>query len=161
VKRLSRHRSTGTCSARVWAVRRAALYLIIAAAGNLVWEAGQIPLYTIWSIGTTREIFVAVTHCTAGDVLVATATLLLAALFAWLLGWRPFGHRMAAAAIVLGIAYTILSEWLNVAVWHTWSYSPAMPVLPWLSTGLAPTLQWLVVPASAFAISGMRKRDGA
>jgi len=145
----------------VWAVRRAALYLIIAAAGNLVWEAGQIPLYTIWSTGTTREIFVAVTHCTAGDVLVATATLLLAALFAWLLGWRPFGYPMAATATVLGIAYTILSEWLNVAVWHTWSYSPAMPVLPWLSTGLAPTLQWLVVPASAFAISGMRKRDGA
>ena len=161
MKRLSRHRSTGTCFARVWAVRRAALYLIIAAAGNLVWEAGQIPLYTIWSIGTTREIFVAVTHCTGGDVLIATATLLLAALFAWLLGWRPFGYPMAATATVLGIAYTILSEWLNVAVWHTWSYSPAMPVLPWLSTGLAPTLQWLVVPASAFAISGMRKRDGA
>ena len=161
MKRLSRHRSTGTCFARVWAVRRAALYLIIAAAGNLVWEAGQIPLYTIWSIGTTREIFVAVTHCTGGDVLIATATLLLAALFAWLLGWRPFGYPMAPTATVLGIAYTILSEWLNVAVWHTWSYSPAMPVLPWLSTGLAPTLQWLVVPASAFAISGMRKRDGA
>ena len=161
MKRLSRHRSTGTCSARVWAVRRAALYLIIAAAGNLVWEAGQIQLYTIWSIGTTREIFVSVTHCTGGDVLIATATLLFAALFACLLGWRPFGYPMAATATVLGIAYTILSEWLNVAVWHTWSYSPAMPVLPWLSTGLAPTLQWLVVPASAFAISGMRKRDGA
>ena len=161
MKRLSRHRSTGTCFARVWAVRRAALYLIIAAAGNLVWEAGQIPLYTIWSIGTTREIFVAVTHCTGGDVLIATATLLFAALFACLLGWRPFGYPMAATATVLGIAYTILSEWLNVAVWHTWSYGPAMPVLPWLSTGLAPTLQWLVVPASAFAISGMRKRDGA
>ena len=93
--------------------------------------------------------------------MIATATLLFATLFACLLGWRPFGYPMAATATVLGIAYTILSEWLNVAVWHTWSYSPAMPVLPWLSTGLAPTLQWLVVPASAFAISGMRKRDGA
>jgi hypothetical protein len=125
----------------VWAVRRAALYLIIAAAGNLVWEAGQIPLYTIWSIGTTREIFVAVTHCTGGDVLIATATLLLATLFAWLRGWRPFGYRMAATAIVLGAAYTMLSEWLNVEVWRTWSYSPAMPVLPWLGTGLVPMLQ--------------------
>jgi hypothetical protein len=138
-----------------------ALYLIIGAIGNLVWEAIQIPLYTIWRTGTWREIFIAVTHCTAGDVLIATATLLLAALFAWLLGWRPFGYPMAATATALGIAYTILSEWLNVAVWHTWSYSPAMPVPPWLGTGLAPTLQWLVVPASAFAISGMRKGDTA
>ena len=68
---------------------------------------------------------------------------------------------MMLTTVVLGIAYTIFSEWLNVPVWHTWSYSPAMPVLPWLGTGLAPTLQWLVGPASAFAISGMRKRDAA
>ena len=137
----------------MWAVRRAALYLIIAAAGNLVWEAGQIPLYTIWSIGTTREIFVAVTHCTGGDVLIATATLLFAALFACLLGWRPFGYPMAATATVLGIAYTILSEWLNVEVWRSWSYSPAMPVLPWLGTGLGPMPQWFLVPALAFVIT--------
>ena len=139
---------------RAWVVRRASLYLIIAAAGNLVCDAVHIPLYTIWSTGTRREILVAVTHCTGGDVLIgATATLLLAALFAWLLGWRPFGHRMAAAAIVLGIAYTILSEWLNVEVWRSWSYSPAMPVLPWLGTGLGPMPQWFLVPALAFVIT--------
>jgi hypothetical protein len=79
-----------------------ALYLIVAAIGNLVWEAVQIPLYTIWWTATRREIFIAVTHCTGGDVLIATATLLFASLFAGLLGWRPFGYRMAATAIVLG-----------------------------------------------------------
>ena len=134
-------------------VRRAALYLIVAAIGNLVWEAVQIPLYTIWSTGTRREIFVAVTHCTGGDVLIAAATLLIAVLFARLLGWHPFGHAMATTAIVLGIAYTILSEWLNVEVWRTWSYSSAMPVLPWLGTGLAPVSQWVVVPGLAFEVS--------
>ena len=85
--------------------------------------------------------------------MIATAALLFAALFAGLLGWPPFGYLMAATAIVLGIAYTILSEWLNVEVWHTWSYSPAMPVLPWLGTGLAPMLQWFLVPALTFVIT--------
>jgi hypothetical protein len=31
-----------------------------------------------------------------------------------------------------------------------------MPVLPWLGTGLSPVFQWLVVPAVAFAIAGIR-----
>jgi hypothetical protein len=65
---------------RAWLVRRPALYLIISAIGNLVWEAIQTPLYTIWRTGTWREIFVTVAHCTGGDVLIATATLLFVAL---------------------------------------------------------------------------------
>ena len=139
-------------------VRCAALYILVAAIGNLVWEAAQLPLYTIWWTGTQREIFVAVTHCTGGDVLIATATLAIAAIPARLLGWHPFGSQMAFAAIVLGVAYTIASEWLNVEVWHSWSYVPAMPVLPWVGTGLAPLLQWFVVPGLAFAITGYRAR---
>ena len=55
-------------------MRRAALYLIIAATGNLVWEALQVPLYTIWWTGTRREIFVAVTHCIGADALIGTVT---------------------------------------------------------------------------------------
>jgi hypothetical protein len=136
-----------------WPVKRGLLYLIVAAIGHLVWEAAQLPLYTIWWDGTAREIAVAVMHCTGGDVLISTVTLLIAAIVTWLCGWHLFGARMAATAIVLGIAYTIMSEWLNVAVWHSWSYSSAMPVLPWLGTGLSPLFQWLVVPALAFAIT--------
>jgi hypothetical protein len=58
---------------------------------------------------------------------------------------------MADTAILFGLGYTIMSEWLNTAVWVSWSYSSVMPVLPWLGTGLSPLLQWLVVPALAFA----------
>ena len=74
MKLLSRDRACGTCSGRASAVRRAALYLIIAATGNLVWEALQVPLYTIWWTGTRREIFVAVTHCIGADALIGTVT---------------------------------------------------------------------------------------
>jgi hypothetical protein len=107
-----------------------------------------------------HENIVAVVHCTGGDVLITTSTLLIAALLARLCGWRPFGCRMILAAVVLGIGYTIFSEWLNVEVRRSWSYASMMPTLPWLGTGLAPVLQWLVVPAVAFGIAA-RLQDGA
>jgi FtsP/CotA-like multicopper oxidase with cupredoxin domain len=67
------------------------LYLIVAAIGHFVWEAAQLPLYTIWWTGTARENFIAVVHCTGGDVLITTATLLTAGILARLRGWHPFG----------------------------------------------------------------------
>jgi hypothetical protein len=75
--------------------------------------------------------------------------------------WRlpAFGWRMALAAIALGAAYTIFSEWLNVEIRRSWSYAAAMPVIPWLGTGLAPLLQWLVVPGLAFAVTARQYRN--
>ena len=113
----------------------------------------QLPFYTIWWSGTARENLVAVVHCTGGDVLITTTTLLIAALVARRRGWHQFSRRMVITVIVLGVTYTILSEWLNVEVWRSWSYSSAMPALPWLGTGLSPLLQWFVIPALAFAIT--------
>ena len=59
---------------------------------------------------------------------------------------------MILTAIVLGVAYTNLSEWLNVQILRRWSYTAAMPVLPLIGTGLTPLLQWVIVPGLAFAI---------
>jgi hypothetical protein len=134
-------------------MRHAAIYLAISALGNLTWEIAQLPLYTIWSSGTAREIVIAVVHCTGGDVLISTAAVWVGGILARLRGWHLFGARMLATVIALGIAYTILSEWLNVGIWRSWSYSSAMPVLPWLGTGLSPVLQWLVVPGIALGIT--------
>ena len=85
-------------------------------------------------------------------------TLAAAAALARLFCWRPFGWRIIFTAIVLGVAYSIFSEWLNVEIRRTWSYTPAMPVLPFLGTGLTPLLQWLIVPSPAFAIVVCRSR---
>ena len=131
-------------------------YIGLAAIGHLAWEAAQLPLYTLWSTGTPRAIRFALIHCTGGDVLITTATFSAAAALARHWRWPAFGWRMALATILLGAAYTILSEWLNVEIRRTWSYAAAMPVVPWLGTGLAPLLQWLVVPGLAFAITARR-----
>ena len=138
---------------------RVALYIALAAIGHFVWEAAQLPLYTLWRAGTRHEIVTALIHCTGGDILITTVTLAAAAVLARQLRWCAFGWRMIFTAIVLGVAYTILSEWLNVEIRRTWSYTPAMPVLPLIGTGLTPLLQWVVVPGLAFAI--IAYRDGS
>jgi hypothetical protein len=88
-----------------------------------------------------------------GDVLITTVTFAAAVELAWLFRWPSFGFRMAVTAIVLGTAYTIFSEWLNVEIPRRWAYTAAMPLRPWLRTGLAPLLQWIAVPGSALAIT--------
>jgi hypothetical protein len=137
-------------------VVRAALYIGLATIGHFIWEAAQLPLCTLWSTGAPREIAVALFHCTGGDVLITTATVTAAAALARHLRWPAFGWRMALTAIVLGAAYTILSEWFNVQIRRSWSYTAAMPVVPWLGIGIAPLLQWLVVPGLAFALTARR-----
>ena len=130
----------------------------LAAIGHLFWEAAQLPLYTLWRTGTPREIAFALFHCSVGDVLITTATFAVATALAQHFRWPAFGWRMVFAAIILGATYTIFSEWLNVKIRRSWSYTAEMPVLPWLGTGLAPLLQWLTVPSLALAIIGDRYR---
>jgi hypothetical protein len=48
-------------------------YLLAILIGNLLWEAAQIPLYTIWRDGSPGQIAFAVIHCSGGDLLIASA----------------------------------------------------------------------------------------
>jgi hypothetical protein len=130
----------------------------LAVAGHLLWETAQLPLYTISRDGTRREIAIALFHCSAGDALITAAALMLAILTARFRRWPLFGGRMMLAAVLLGLGYTVFSEWLNVRIRQSWSYTEAMPLLPPLGTGLAPFLQWLVVPGLAFAVTASRSR---
>lgn len=128
-------------------------YLVIAAVANLGWEMVQLPLYTIWRTGTPAELTYAVIHCTAGDVIQVGAALLVALLLAgdraW--PWRSY-VRVTLLATVVGIAFTIFSEWVNVEVRRSWGYAPEMPLLPFLGTGLSPLLQWVIIPPAALAL---------
>ncbi len=130
-------------------------YLLFVIPANLVWEIAHLPLYTIWKEPLGRRAF-AIFHCTLGDALIATATLVIAIVTfgsgAWPLGAPQF-RRVAAVTIVMAVGYTIYSEWLNISVRRGWAYSDLMPTLPWIGTGLSPVLQWIVVPAVGFAIA--------
>lgn len=127
-------------------------YLAASAIGHLVWEIAQLPLYTIWSTGTLREQVIAIVHCTAGDVVIATVAIVLALVLVADSNWPA--NRFwptAAAALMGGVAYTGFSEWLNTVVRASWSYSEWMPVVDLFGfrLGLTPMLQWVFVPALA------------
>ena len=128
-------------------------YIPFVAVVNLAWETAQLPLYTLGRDGTPREQAFAVLHCTGGDVLIATACLLLALMTTADGRWpsHPLVYRrVAALTLVLGILYTIFSEWLNIVIRQSWAYSDLMPVVPVIDTGLSPLLQWIVVPFAGF-----------
>jgi hypothetical protein len=135
------------------ALRAAATYLGAVLVGNLAWESFHLPLYTIWQDGTLWQRVVAVAHCTAGDVLIAATALVLSLGIAGTREW-PAHHfaRVAVIASVIGIGYTVFSEWMNVHVHNTWTYSQLMPVisLGGATVGVSPTLQWCIVPPASF-----------
>lgn len=118
--------------------------------GHLAWEIVQLPLFTIWTTGTSGQKTFAVVHCTGGDLMIAGFTLLTALILFGRPSW-PNNATTAVyiASLALGVGYTIYSEWLNTSVRAAWAYSELMPVVPVLGTGLSPLLQWIVVPTLA------------
>lgn len=128
-----------------WALR----YTVAMVALNLLWELLQLPLYTVWTIGSAREIVFDVLHCTVGDLLIAGLSLWAALALVQPSGW-PHQRNTATCVLtlVLGVGYTVHSEWYNTAVSHQWAYSNLMPQIAGI--GLSPIAQWLVVPCMAF-----------
>jgi len=128
---------------------------------DLAWEFAQMPLYTVWS-ESWRAVAFAGLHCLGGDLLIAASCLWLSLIVLADARWPAARFdRVAAATFALGIGYTVFSEWLNVHVRRSWAYTDLMPLVPPLGTGLAPLLQWIVVPAVALWAAGRRTPAGA
>ena len=122
----------------------------------LAWEIAQLPLYTLWRDGAPGAIAFAVLHCSLGDALIGVAAFAWALLLVGAPDWPASGfRRVLAGTLASGVAYTVYSEWLNVEIRQAWAYTEAMPRLPWLGTGLAPLLQWVLVPP--FALLAARR----
>ena len=62
---------------------------------------------------------------------------------AWMARPRP---AAVATFLTAGLLATVAFEWLATEVWNRWQYAPSMLTLPVLGTGLAPVLQWLLLP---------------
>ena len=113
---------------------------------SLAWEIVQLPLYTLWAEPRLGAIAFAVAHCTVGDAMIGTAALVIALTLSGAgerARWRR--TRIGMLMVFLAVAYTVLSERVNLAQGN-WAYSAWMPVLPWVEVGLAPVMQWIIVP---------------
>jgi hypothetical protein len=140
-------------------------YVAVLGGANLMWEVAHMPLYTLWREGTAGEIAFAAIHCTGGDLLIGLSALVVALVLTGTGEWpaRRFG-RVAAIVVAVGAAYTVFSEWLNIVLRRSWTYSQLMPVIPVFGfhVGLSPLLQWLIVPAAALLLARRRAlRHGA
>lgn len=104
----------------------------------------------LWVEGTSGEIAFAVLHCTGGDALIAAAAPAAAILLTRSRYWPSQGWgSVKLVAPLIGLGYTVFSEWLNVDLRQSWTYAAAMPRPPPWGTGLAPFLQWLLLPPLA------------
>ena len=131
-------------------------YLPWLAVLNLAWETAHVSLYTLWSEAEASYIAFSIVHCTAGDVMIGAAALLLALILGrekspaqW--RWR----RLAALTALAGTAYTIFSEWMNTTVLRSWAYAEAMPTLELagVEVGASPIAQWLLLPPLALYLA--------
>lgn len=126
---------------------------------NLVWEFAQLPLYAISPEVNWPVLVYAVFHCTLGDATVALFTYLLAALLTRHPLW-PMGRPLIGLAVILvaGETFTVWAEWYNVYVLRSWAYAAGMPTIRGI--GVAPLVQWLVLPVLAVAIFRYTHRHG-
>ncbi len=114
---------------------------------NFFWEMIQSPWYADTSQIPYQEMLIRRIHCTLGDVLILLFSF-------WIVGWMvrdrqwimDFRLRHVTGFTLIGLAYTVFSEWLNVDIRSAWGYGPAMPRIPVIGTGVAPIIQWLVLP---------------
>lgn len=114
---------------------------------NYPWEFLQVPFFAEMPEMGHWDAVLFCTRATLGDVLIAlVAYWVVAALRRrrdWLL--RP-DIRAIAGFVVVGVVITIGLEWHATVLQDRWQYAERMPTLPLLGTGLAPLLQWLVLP---------------
>ena len=114
---------------------------------NFFWEMVQSPFYDDINRKTYVEILVSRLHCTLGDVLIILGSYWIVAWLVrnryWVLDLRI---RNVVGFTLLGLGYTIVSEWINVDIRGAWGYGAAMPRVPWIGTGVAPFVQWMFLP---------------
>lgn len=129
---------------RSW-VKPVITWVWLAAALHSIWELAQLPFYSLWNDPDRVRMALYVIHCIIGDVLIATVLFLLVAAAMRSFGWpsvRPWAGGVLF--ITAGLVYTAFSEWYNVYQTRAWAYTPEMLLIGGI--GIAPLLQWLVVP---------------
>lgn len=114
---------------------------------NFVWEMWQISFFADMP-SEPHWVGVAVcTRATVGDAVISIVAFWSVAAQArsrsWVLQPTPL---QVGGFIAVGVVITIVFEAIATGPLERWSYSPSMPTLPILGTGLFPLLQWILLP---------------
>ena len=138
----------------LWRVPEIPLALL-SFAFHFVWEFLQVPTFEGMATRPHWEGIKVCTFATVGDVgLALVAFWVTAGVFRsrqWIAHPRP---SQIALFVAVGIALTVGLEFYYVEVTGRWAYSELMPRVPPLGTGLAPLLQWVVIPLLVASLTG-------
>jgi hypothetical protein len=116
---------------------------------NFPWEVLQAPLFVGMAGQPHVDAMLSCLRASLGDaaiMLLGYVAVALASGDRWW-GLAPTGRRLAVF-MAIGLTITIVIERLATAgLWfQNWTYSEAMPVVPGTGLGVAPLLQWVLLP---------------
>lgn len=111
------------------------------------WEFLQVPFFASMTTAPHWEAVKFCTRATLGDVVIALVAFWGAAVAARSRNWiRHPQLTPTTVFIVIGVLITVLFERLATGPLGRWTYAELMPVVPVLSVGLVPIVQWIAVP---------------
>ena len=116
---------------------------------HFAWEILQAPLFARMPVMSHWQATLVCLKATFGDVGFALAGFAVGAVLdkRWLWFVDP-SKRALAAYVATGVLITIAFEWHAVYWADRWAYSDLMPVVPVIRVGVAPLLQWIVLPVA-------------
>ena len=116
---------------------------------NFAWEILQARLYIGMAEMPHAQVTKACLQATVGDAVIMLlaygAVASIARSRCWIVAARAW---QLALFIAIGVSITAVIEWLATSGhWiGNWNYLPTMPLVPGTRIGLAPLLQWVVLP---------------
>jgi hypothetical protein len=117
---------------------------------NFTWEIFQAPLFQDMSSKAHRDAVLQCTKATGGDLIILLFAFWTTALIFRDHRWLAKTHcRPVVVFAVLAFMAATGTEILMTRYLHHYSYGPAMPIVLLLKIGLAPFLQWIILPPLA------------
>ena len=116
---------------------------------NFAWEILQAPLYAGMADMPHAQVTRACLRATVGDAVIMLLAYGAVAVAARSRRWIVAASGWPLALFtVIGVSITAAIEWLATrGYWvGNWNYLPTMPLVPGTGIGVAPLLQWVVLP---------------
>lgn len=122
--------------------------LILSFLGHFAWELLQAPLFSSLDGESHVSGILICLRATFGDLGIALAAFWAAAFAAGGRNWVSRATPLSISVFLgIGLIVTIGFEYVSTETLNRWAYASQMPRLPIFGTGLAPLLQWLIIPS--------------
>src|SRR3989344_6642559 len=137
--------------------KSSAYLLLVALVLHLVWENAQAPLFAgFLSFG--QHFFVCFLG-TIGDIVFTITVYLGISLLKNDFGWIVrLGAKDVLVLAVIGFFFALGIEWRAI-LFDRWSYTEAMPIIPYFQVGLAPIIQMSILLPLSFYITELFNKN--